>query len=135
MEKFKLVSKNEKMIEYYDEEIYVRWRISLNAKRFYRNAEALSSIQTHDIKYPDNLTESEAIDLLFTKAEKYRKRVLKVGGWNVRAGSCGHAATLITLTGDPSNPFNSIYQNLPQDQSIKWRELDMETRLTKRLNL
>lgn len=86
MEFLKLVSQDEKMIIYRDQEIKTTWKISLNAKRFYRKSDPLYA--TQDIKFDDGLSINEAKELLFEKAEKYRNRVLKNGGWNIPASNC-----------------------------------------------
>lgn len=106
-----LITETDKMITYRDEEIKTTWKISLSAKRFYRKADYLYA--TQDIKYNDEFSVDEAKNLLFLKAEKHRKRLIKAGGWSIPAGSCAHPATFISLSGDREHEY------LPMGQHIK----------------
>jgi hypothetical protein len=76
----KLVSKTAKIITYRDEEIKTTWKVSLAAKRLYRKSDPLYTSQ--DIKFSDDFIRFEIETFLIEKSSKYRKRVLKVGGWN-----------------------------------------------------
>ena len=70
------------LLVFRDEEIRTTWKVSFASGRFYRDTDDLYAVQ--DIKFDGNLTEESVLELLYEKALKYRKRVIKAGGWNFR---------------------------------------------------
>jgi len=82
MKHLELISETEKMLTYRDEEIKTTWKISLTSNRFYRKSDLLYA--TQDIKFPDDYTKEQAIQLLTEKSTKHRKRILKAGGHAIR---------------------------------------------------
>ncbi len=77
-----LPNKRSDILVFRDEEILTTWKVSFASGRFYRKADDLWA--TQDIKFDESLSESDVLSLMYDKAAKYRKRVLKAGGWNFR---------------------------------------------------